>query len=144
MDISLDSDQSELSSVISSMLWLGRGTDTAGGLLELLNQPWRENVLRIAIVLTDGYSNDQVATLEAVEAVRAGIQMPALTTFVVGVSNADFSEVSAIATSNSTISSLDTFNTEDLTATLQRQAHQICFSGILHIGNFFNNLLFNV
>lgn len=128
VDISLDSDQSELSSVIAVMGLLGRLTNTSGGLLELLNQPWRQNVLQIAIVMTDGRSTNVTATLNAIERVR--IQLPALTIFVVGVAKFVQSEVVAIATSNNTISSLITFNAEDLTNTLQRQAHQICFSGI--------------
>lgn len=132
VDISLNSDQSLLLSVIASMQYLGQGTNTAGALLELPDQPWRPDALRIAIVMTDGLSNDRNATLEAVEQVRQDIQMPSLITFVVGVANYDPTEVIAIASSNSTVSDLDSFNTEDLTETLERQTHQICYSGKTH------------
>ncbi len=145
VDISLDSNQNLLLSVIASMQHLDRGTNTAEALLELPDQPWRQNALRIAIVMTDGLSNDKNATLHAVKQVRRDIRMPSLITFVVGVADYDRTEVLAIASSNSTVSDLDSFNTEDLTDTLERQTHQICYSGKIrsftHTLNFSNPYL---
>lgn len=133
VDISLNSNQSELFSIIDEMQWLGQGTNTAEALLELINQPWRRDALRIAIVMTDGRSNNKAATLEAVEQIQQSIQMPSLIIFVIGVADYLDEEIVAISTSNNTISSIINFNTEDLTKSLKRQSHQICFSGTLYV-----------
>lgn len=61
------------------MQFLHGRTNTVGGLRQLIPLPWRENALRIAIVMSDGKLAAPKDTLAALEEVHQAIQMPNLT-----------------------------------------------------------------
>ena len=131
LDLNFNSSQSELNNIIDEMRFLGLGTNTAGAIRQLIPLPWRENVLRIAIVMTDGRSNDPDDTLIALEELHRVVQMPSLTIFVIGVTgDVNLQEVLAIASSNFTFSPLDNFqNTAAFTQIREQQSYHICHTG---------------
>lgn len=126
--------QGSLSSIINNLVFLDDSTNTADGLCRLLSLNWRSNVLRIAIVMTDGKSNRNSPacgnTSSAVEAIHNGI-MPAITFSVIGVTgNVDQDELEAIATSNGLIYHLNSLqNTEALDNIREQQTYVICNTG---------------
>ena len=50
-------DQDSLTKLINDLRFLDQATNTADGVCQLLSLNWRDNILRIAIVMTDGKSN---------------------------------------------------------------------------------------
>ena len=106
------------------------GTNTADGLELMRQQPWREgiSILRLAIVLTDGRSNDQTATILAAEAVHN--HTPPIAVYAIGVGQGiDMNELIAIASRPETYSHLDSFASSMLESTRASYSYQICFTG---------------
>lgn len=124
----------QLTSIIDNLPYLGTYTNTADGLCRLLSLTWRDNVLRFAIVMTDGESNRESPqcgdTLSAVEEIRNGIT-PALTVSVIGVTdNVNEVELEAIASSSSLIYHLDNLlDMQALNTIMEQQIYRICFTG---------------
>lgn len=94
------SSRASLSSAINNLRYTGGGTNTAAALTLLTNlgftgaRPVNEGVPRVAIVVTDGQSNDFSATLRAAQVLQ---QNASITTYAVGIGSADSRELNAIA-----------------------------------------------
>ena len=99
-NLSTYSTREELTSAISCIPYIGGGTNTAAALYLLVNEgfaearPKIEGVPRIAIVVTDGQSNEPSRTVVAAEVLR---QVPSITTYAVGIGNANSQELNTIA-----------------------------------------------
>ena len=86
------------------------------------NSPKIQGVLRIAIVVTDGKSNQPPLTVIAAKALR---NVSSITTYAVGIDNANQAELQAIASNENLvryISSFDLVELEKLQEDLQNQA----------------------
>ena len=115
---------------ISALPYDGGGTNTAYALEIMREQPWREgiSILRLAIILTDGRSNDQQATIFAAETVHN--HTPPIAVYAIGVGpNIDEIELRTIASRPETYSHLDSFATSMLESTRASYSYQICFTG---------------
>ena len=118
---------------IDNIPYRGQSTNTADGLCRAIEQPWRDSlsVLRLIITLTDGMSN-QDSTLcgnisTATQLVHAN--NPQLLSYAIGVANANENELLMIATRSELVDHLDSFNTDLLDAAQEARSYQICFTG---------------
>ena len=108
-------------STISILPYKGGGTNTAGALNGVRKKgfsqsngarPTSEGIPRVAIVITDGYSNSYSATVTAAKALHnAGIIV-----FAVGIAGANQDELNAIASQASYVSFISSFNVAQLSA----------------------------
>ena len=126
-------DKSSLLKLIDGIPYLSEWTNTADGLCRAIEQPWRESlsVLRLIITLTDGMSN-QVSPLCGSTMAAAGLvntAYPPLLSYAIGVGNANISELQTIATSPELIDDLDSFDMDLLIAAQEARSYQICFTG---------------
>ena len=128
------SDRDALLNDISNLPYLDSSTNTAEGLCTLLDMNWRDESLRLAIVMTDGRSNRVSSrcgtTIDAPEIVNTQLCPPPLY-YVIGVTdNVDETELQAIATGPEYIDYLDSLeNTAGLAKIRRQQTYQICFKG---------------
>lgn len=122
------SNRAALSSAVNSIPYIGSGTDTADALYLLINQgfvgarPKIQGVPRIAIVVTDGQSNQPPLTAIAAKALR---NVSSITTYAVGIGSVNKTELKIIATNENLvrhISSFDLVELERLQQDLQNQA----------------------
>ena len=113
--------QADLLTAVSNIIYTGGGTNTAAALNLLLSdgftgaRPEVEGVPRVAIVVTDGISNDAAATLAAAAAVHAAD--PMITVFAAGIgAGTNQVELEAIASSPSDrfVTTISGFNTDEL------------------------------
>lgn len=121
---------SEVLRRISELPFDGGGTNTAAALELMREQSWREeiSVLRLAIVITDGRSNDQMATISAAQAVHA--HTPPIAVYAIGVgNNLDETELETIASRQQTYSHLDSFSSRSFHSVGVSYSYQICFTG---------------
>ena len=99
-NLSTYSSRETLTSAVNQITYSGGGTNTAQALNLLINEGFAEarpkiqGVPRVAIVVTDGKSNDPLLTVAAAEALR---REPSITTYAVGIGNANINELNAIA-----------------------------------------------
>ena len=111
----------------------GGGTDTAGALRLLLSSARsgqlgiRSRVLNVAIVITDGRSNSQSATLSAAASLHASNLFDV---YAVGVDGADISELRAIASDPEFVYYSNTFTSDSLKKLQQSIIERLC-SGLL-------------
>ena len=126
-------DKRSLLKLIDRIPYLSEWTNTADGLCRAIEQPWRDSlsVLRLVITLTDGMSNRDSPicgnTTTAASLVHA--TDPPLLSYAIGVANANADELLTIATTPELIDHLDSFNTDLLTAAQEARSYQICFTG---------------
>lgn len=125
------SDRVTLMSAVNSVPYIGGGTNTADALQLLASQgfvgarPVSEGVPRVAIVVTDGMSNEPQDTVRAAEALRQGTS---ITTYAVGIGGADMTELNTIASTRNGvklvrfIGSFDATEVERLQEDLNEQA----------------------
>lgn len=144
VDIDLDfltnSTQERLLEEIGNLPYLSQATNTPEGLCLLKSRPWRQDVsvLRIAIVLTDGMSNQDStscntsngdmgtvnSTAQEVHSFR-----PPITVFSVGVANYVEEELNIIATNPYLVDRLESFDNRLLLQNQQAGTYFICFRG---------------
>ena len=140
LDYSRGRRQHTLLEEIRNLRYLSGGTNTPEGLCLLKDRPWRRDVsvLRIAIVLTDGRSNQLsrrctqengglgtvASTAEEVHSLE-----PPVTVFAVGVANYVLEELQTIATSSQLVDTLESFDYRLLLQNQQSRAYFICFKG---------------
>ena len=115
------STKSSVLSAINSIPYRGGGTNTAGaldgvrlyGLTEAYGaRPSSQGIPRVAVVITDGYSNSYSATVTAANALHnAGI-----IAFAIGIAGANQNELNAIASQASYVSFLSSFSVSLLNA----------------------------
>ena len=130
---SVNFDKRSLLKLIDRIPYLSQSTNTADGLCRAIEQPWRDSlsVLRLVVTLTDGRSNQNSPlcgnTTTAARLVHA--TDPPLLSYAIGVANANKNELLTIATTPELIDHLDSFNTDLLTAAQEARSYQICFTG---------------
>ncbi len=143
IDLNFTSDRVDISNATKNLLFSGGGTNTADGLCNLISLDWKENVLRIVILMTDGRSNQETSvcgsntngsfnTLSALEVVYNMLNERCLpvTILVVGVTNSiNENELRAISSNNMFRSLTEFSNREQLNSIRRTQTYQICFTG---------------
>ena len=98
--LSAYSSKEELASAISGLPYFGDDTDTADALYMLVDEgfaearPPIEGVPQVAILVTDGQSNDAHRTAMAAQKLK---RVKSITTYAVGVGDADLEELETIA-----------------------------------------------
>ena len=129
---------------IQNLIYREGYTNTADGLCKLVSEGYTTqngarlssaSVFRLAIVMTDGRSNEVSSdcffqsTFEAAEAVHKF--EPSILVYVIGVTdNVDFQELAAIATRPEYISSISSFNSHLLQEIQEQQTYDLCYEGI--------------
>ena len=120
---------SSLLSAINQLPYTSGGTDTAEALTLLLSSArngalgLRTGSFNIAIVITDGFSNSQSATLSAAAALHAS---NIFDVFAVGVGGADLTELQAIASSPDFVYFTSSFTSFGLQQLQERIIEQLC------------------
>ena len=107
-----------------------RSTYTNLGLDQMRQQAWRTDisVLRLAIVLTDGVSENEAATMRAAEMVHD--HQPEILVFAIGVGRGPKrEELMAIASGEEFITHLNSFDSDALESTREGYSYQICYFG---------------
>ena len=123
-------EDNELHELIINLPYIGQGTNTALGLELMRQQDWSNeiSVLRLAIVLTDGQSNNKTATLLRAQEVHA--HEPPIVVYAIGIGgNTDQQELEAIASGEEFVTHLDSFDPNVLESTREGYSYQICFTG---------------
>lgn len=134
VEIELDFVTQPLLEQIRNLPYIGGGTNTGDALSLLLSVPWRTglSVLRIAIVLTDGESNDRALVNSIASQVHS--LEPSVIVFAIGVgANFDREELNLIATSPDLVDELNSFDTGLLMQNQLSRTYFICFKGKLLI-----------
>ena len=121
---------SSLLSAINNLSYSGRGrTDTAEALTLLLSTAQngvlglRNDSTKVAIVITDGESDDQTATLSAAARLHAS---KIFDVYAVGVDGADLTELQRIASSPELVFFTDSFNITGLQQLQSSILPQLC------------------
>ena len=144
MQFSLNAYQSksDLLSAIQTIVYPSGSTNTPDGLCKLVRygfveqngaRPTSAAIFRVAIVMTDGKSNQQSQecgwdTLQAADAVH-NLKPPVLV-YAIGVTNnVNDQELQAIASSPSYITYLDSFNENILQEAQEEHIYQVCKTG---------------
>ena len=118
-----------LLSAINNLPYNGGGTNTAEALTLLLSTAQdgtlglRSNSSKVAIVITDGQSNSQSATLSAATALHAA---NIFDVYAVGVDAADMNELEGIANSPEFVFFTDSFNNIGLEHLVDNILSQLC------------------
>ena len=118
-----------LLSAINQLPYNGGGTDTAEALRLLLSSAQngalglRSDSTNTAIVITDGTSNSQSATLSAAAALHAS---NIFNVFAVGVGGVDLTEIEAIASSPEFVFFTSSFTSSNLQQLQERIIEQLC------------------
>ncbi len=128
----LTNDKDAILNIIDNLPYDGYTTNTAEALCRLLEINWRENSLRLVILMTDGMSNSESpdcgTTIETPKYINTFL-CPQPLYYVIGVTdNVDATELDAIATGSQYIDNLDSFeNTAALSEFRRHRTYQICF-----------------
>ena len=115
---------------INNIPQAAQSTNTDLGLDDMRQQAWRTDisVLRLAIVLTDGVSDNKDATMRAAEMVHD--HQPEILVFAIGVGEEpEREELKAIASEEEFITHLDSFDPDALESTREGYSYQICYFG---------------
>ena len=125
------STKSALLSAINSIPYTSGGTNTAGALNLLRTsgftasagaRPSSQGIPRVAIVVTDGYSNSFSQTVSAATALHnAGV-----IGFAIGISGANTNELNAIASQPSYVAFISSFNSNLLANLQQTISNEAC------------------
>ena len=119
--------KADLLQAVRNLPYLGGGTNTPEGLVQLAAQPWRSGlVLQLGIVLTDGQCNRQCHTLEQA-AERAKEQSILIYALGVGV-GVDTDELQLIASGPYFVDHVNSF-TEGLETAREARSYEFCFTG---------------
>jgi len=124
--------QADLLTAINNIPYTGGGTDTAEALNLLVSngfigaRPEVEGVPRVAIVVTDGQSNSQSATIVAAARVHAA--EPAITVFAAGIRNFNLNELRVIASSPSSrfVITIPNFSRTEVERLMQALRLEVC------------------
>ena len=124
--------QADLLTAIDNIQYTGGGTDTAEALNLLVSDGFSgarlevQGIPRVAIVVTDGQSNDLTATMSAADAVHA--TRPTITVFAAGIDNFDLNELQVIASSPSSrfVITIPNFNNEEVERLMQALLQEAC------------------
>ena len=123
-------DEASLLSAINNLPYGGGSTNTAAALnlLRTAGQPGgalnlRDGFTHIAIVVTDGQSNDETATLTAASALHASNIYNQV--YAVGVSGADDTELNAIASDSSLVFFTSSFDSNTIAMLEQSVTQQL-------------------
>ena len=121
----------EILSDISDLPYNKGGTNTAAALELMRQQAWRDeiHVLRLAIVITDGMSNNIGDTIRAAKKVHEHVPPIAVYTIGVGLSINRAELQTIIASRPETYTHLDSFATSSLNSASNIFSYQICFAG---------------
>ena len=124
-------------SAISALPYSRGGTNTAGALNAVRitgfsqsngARPASEGIPRVAIVITDGYSNDYSTTVTAANALHnAGI-----IAFAIGIAGANQNELNAIASQASYVSFISSFNVAQLSALQILISQEACIGRLIY------------
>ena len=118
-----------LLSAINQLPYNGGGTDTAEALTLLLSTAQngtlglRSDSSKVAIVITDGHSNSQSATISAAAALHAS---NIFDVYAVGVGGADLTELESIASSPDFVFFASSFNSTSLQQLRKKLLPQLC------------------
>ena len=129
------SDRTSLMSAVNNIPYSGGGTNTADALYLLASQgfvgarPEEEGVPRVAIVVTDGMSNDADDTARAAEALR---QNKLITTYAVGIVGANIAELNTIASVPDLVRFTHSFGATEVQR-LQEDLNEQACTGILKL-----------
>ena len=119
----------EVLAAIGNILYTGGGTDTADALRRLREEftsTEEAGILRVAVVLTDGRSNNFLATV--IEARNFHNMTPPVLVYAVGVgSNTNETELMHIASGQQFITYLDVFS--ELPDFAGANGYEVCFTG---------------
>ena len=121
--------RSAILSQIRELPYNGGRTNTADGLELMVQQSWREeiSVLRLAIVISDGESNDPSRTVIAAEAVHA--HSPPIVVYSIGVGkNLNETELRLIASGPLAYSHINSFSSNLLNSVGESYSYQICYT----------------
>jgi len=124
--------QADLLTAIDNIQYTGGGTDTADALNLLVSdgfsgaRPTVQGIPRVAIVVTDGQSNDLTATMMAAAAVHT--TRPTITVFGAGIDNFNLNELQVIASSPSSrfVITIPNFNNEEVERLMQALLQEAC------------------
>ena len=132
------STKSAVLSAINAIPFSSGGTNTAGALNAVRTtgfsqsngaRPTSEGIPRVAIVITDGYSNSYSATITAANALHnAGI-----IAFAIGIAGANQNELNAIASQASYVSFISTFNVAQLSALQISISQEACVGKLIFL-----------
>jgi len=128
-----------LLSAIRRLPYLSQGTNTPQGLCLLAQRPWRDRIstLRLAIVLTDGLSNELSTSCPSGGGTLAATaraihdRIPQIVVSAIGVANYNLTELQLIATSNATVDLLSRFDPSLLEQNQYYRSYATCFKGML-------------
>ena len=131
------STRSEVENAVQNMHYPGGSTNTAYGLYKLIQEGYTVNhgarlssdsILRLAVVITDGVSNNYQRTLEAAAAVHH--VKPPIIVYAVGVTgNINFDELKAIASNQNFVSTISSF--DSLKDIQEQQTYDLCNRGMM-------------
>lgn len=142
LEIPFLSNSDDLLADIGKLPYLSGGTNTPEGLCLLKDMPWRDDisVLRVAIVLTDGMSNEQSGTcrdetgqLGTVASTAREVHNidPPLLVFAIGVGTEYVEdELHLIASRPTLVDELDSFHYTLLQQNIFFRSYFICFEGL--------------
>jgi len=124
--------ETNLLTAVNGITYTGGGTNTAAALdLLVLDgftgaRPEGDGVPRFAVVVTDGMSNNQAATVAA--ATRLHAVVPEITILAVGIGNVDLNELEVIASTPNTtfVRTISGFNTAELEMLTQNLRQEAC------------------
>ena len=132
------SNSTELLTAIRNIMFTDGGTNTADGLYTLINEGYTTqrgarlssaSVSRLAIVMTDGRSSSFRRTIQAAKAVHSF--EPSIFVFAIGVTNnINFQELNAIASQPEYVSTISSFNSNDLQGIQEQQTYELCYRGM--------------
>lgn len=130
--------KSSLLSAISSLAYAGTTTNTAAALDALRmygytsangGRPLSEGIPRVAVVITDGFSNDMAATITAAQ----NLHNDGVIGFAVGISGANMDELNAIASEPANVAFISTFDSTLLNALQVQISSQACVGELLKV-----------
>ena len=119
---------------IINLPYNGGSTNTASALELMRQQEWRNetSVFRLAIVLTDGESNNKGATLNATMEVHD--HEPPIVVYAIGVgASIDQDELLEIASGVDLLTNLGSFDENVLDSIRDGYTYQLCFTGMQQI-----------
>ena len=144
------STKAALLSAINNIPYSGGGTNTASALNAIrLNgftssagaRPSSQGIPRVAIVVTDGYSNSFSQTVSAASALHAA----GIIGFAIGISGANTNELNAIASQPSYVAFISSFNSALLANLQQTISNEACTGkNVSSLQLLFSVHLFNI